>query len=203
MIFNDMKRIISMKNKLCKNRRSGFTLVEIIVTLVITIIIIGVSSSILISTTGIFGRTALRDMQQSVAETVLNFATDRTLYAVDLKLTDSAGALDAAKTGNAVLGIDGKGQLVYIRSGDKDTWPPINVFGDNFYSKYRVSLTYSVIKPDGEGFSIVMNAELTDERNEKVVLNRTMTRPLLNYKGEITGPVIITKDSANGYIIIS
>jgi type II secretory pathway pseudopilin PulG len=200
MIFDDMKRMISKKNIIQKNKKAGFTLVEMIVTLVITIVIIGVSSSIIISTTNVFGRSALRDMQQSVAETVLGFSTDRMLYAVDLKVK---AAPEAADAGKAVLGINTDGQLVYLRAGD--TGAPINVFGDNFYSNYRVSLSYSVIKPEGEGFSVVMNAELTDNRTGKVVLNRTMTRPLLNYRGEITGntPITIKSDSANRYIIIS
>ena len=184
--------------------KAGFTLVEMIVTLVIAIIVIGVSSSILISTTNIFGKTALRDMQQSVAETVLNFATDRILYAYDLKLTDENGALDASKAGKAILGINTYGQLLYIRAGDKDAEKPINVFGDNFYNNYRVSLSYKVVtSPGQEGYSVVVSVDLTDGRNDKLVLNRTMTRPILNYKGEETDLVTITGTSAERYIIIS
>ena len=188
--------------KFHKNKKAGFTLVEIIVTLVITIVVIGISSSILISTTNIFGKTALRDMQQSVAETVLGFATDAMLYASDLNATDAAGANAASVDGKAVVGIDGNGQLVFLRAGD--TGEPRNIFGNSFYSNYQVTIIYEVVgPPDLDSYSVIMTVELTDNRtnNAEVVLTRTMTRPLLNFKGDVTaGPVTI---AGGNYIIIS
>jgi len=181
-----------------KNKKAGFTLVEIIVTLVITIVVIGISSSILISTTNIFGRSALRDMQQSVAETVLGFATDAMLYAYDLEDTNDP----AAGAGKSIIGINTDGQLVFLRAGDDGE--PRNIFGNSFYSNYQVTISYEIVgPPDYEGYSVVMTVELTDNRtdNIEVVLTRTMTRPLLNFRGDITDSAV--RITEGRYIIIS
>ena len=184
--------------KFHKNKKAGFTLVEIIVTLVITIVIIGVSSSILISTTNIFGRSALQDLQQSVAETVLGFATDTMLYAYDLQ----ESASPAAEAGQSVIGINTDGQLVFLRAGD--TGAPRNIFGNSFYSNYQVTIIYNVVgPPDYDGYSVVMTVELTDNRtdNVEVILKRTMTRPLLNFNGVVTDSEV--RITGGRYIIIS
>jgi type II secretory pathway pseudopilin PulG len=179
-------RDLFMKPRIQKLMRgkAGFTLVEVIVTLVITIIVIGVSSSIIISTTTIFGKTALRDMQQSVAETVISFSADQLLYASAITPVDSHDARTDEST--FLLGINSDGQLVYIRAGEPVGTAPINVFGTNFYHNYSVSIVYSIEQAEGEGYSIYITATLTDNRSENEVLTRTMTRPLLNYGRGLT-----------------
>jgi len=164
--------------------KAGFTLVEIIVTLVITIIVIGVSSSILISTTSIFGKTALRDMQQSVAETVVSFAADQLLYASSIVPADSYA--ERTDDSTFLLGINSEGRLVYLRAGEPVNTEPIDIFGEDFYHNYRVAILYSVEKNEGEGHSVTIVATLTDNRNGNEVLTRSMTRPLLNYGGGLT-----------------
>ena len=178
------------------SKKAGFTLIEIIVTLVITIIIIGISGSIIISTTNIFGRSAMRDMQQTVAESVLSFATERMLYAYSLQVSNTP----TDDTNTAVIGINTDGQFVYLRT--EDTGAPINIFGSGFYHNYSVSLTYSITDSGSGNYSVAMEVVITDDRNNNVVLNRTMTRPLLNYHGPAVADVTIGKNTTNRYIII-
>jgi len=179
-------RYLCMKQRSQKliRGKAGFTLVEIIVTLVITIVIIGISSSILISTTNIFGKTALRDMQQSVAETVVSFAADQLLYASAIIPVNSY--TERTDESTFLLGINNEGRLVYLRAGEPASAEPIDIFGENFYHNYRVALTYNVDLNEGEGYSVTIIATLTDNRSGNEVLTRTMTRPLLNYGRDLT-----------------
>jgi len=188
-----------LKSKRSSNR-AGFTLVEVIVTLVITMIVIGVSSAIIMSTTSIFGKQALRDMQLNVAETVLSFATDRMLYAYDILAVNSLTAPGQDFSANAIIGINNDGQLVYLRADDKGD--PVNIFGSAFYNNYSAALVYSIIRPATGSASVVMNVVITDNRTGNEVLDRSMTRPLLNFSGAATGEITIGKNTPNRYIII-
>ena len=179
--------------------RRGFTLVEVIVTLVITLIIIGVSGSIIISTTNIFGKTAMRDIQQNIAETVLSFATDRMLYASEIEAVDSLSGIDLG--GKAVVGIV-DGQLFFKRAEDPSN-VPVNIFGSNFYRNYTVALKYSIVSDAVGNQSVSMSINITDKRNGNLVLERLMTRPLLNYAGGDVSDVMVGGTGNKVYIIIS
>ena len=175
-------------------RKGGFTLVEMIVTLVIAIIIIGVSGSLIITGTNIFTKSAQKDRQMDIAETVLSFAVDRLLYAESIsERTPSPTGASAGYAGaqGAVLHIinpdtntgGNRGQLYFRRAGDSGY--PVNVFGAGFYHNYLVAINYDIERPGSGGASVTVTVTLyNSSRPEEAVAERSSTKPLLNYTGE-------------------
>ena len=179
-----------------KRARAGFTLVEVLVTLVITIIVIGISGSLIISSTNIFSKSAQRDMQMNIAENVLEFVSEQMLYAYDIqqKPTLNTGApVDYTGVNGAIIRIvkpssgfgDSSGQLYYRRAGD--TGDLINIFGSDFYHDYQVSIVCSITGPSATGKNdafFTLTVGLHNKMNpSNTVLERSTTKPLLNYTG--------------------
>lgn len=75
-----------MKSVLKKNRFKGFTLVEVMTSLVIMTILIAVASGVIIVTFDIFGRSAVRRAAQNNGNNVYNYIYDHLSYATALKI---------------------------------------------------------------------------------------------------------------------
>ena len=172
--------------------KGGFTLAEVMVTLIITIIIIAVSSALVISGTNIFARSAQRDMQMNIAETVLSFVSDQLLYAKDIQsgsVNTSPGIypegnaaivhIKAPSAGGAI-GSD-KGQLFFRRAGD--TQAPINIFGANFYQNYDIGMKLDITPATGGAGAYFTLTVTVYNSTGSAVQTRTATKPLLNYTG--------------------
>jgi len=179
--------------------KSGFTLVEVIVTLVITIVVIAISSTLIITGTNLFARSAQRDVQANIAETVLGFVSDQLLYARGIEefqtnppTFGSAGnaAVLQIKQNDSTDNSHTRGQLFFRRAGDDND--PINIFGSNFYQSYDVELDIVVFHPAGGGnasMTVTVKLYNNNNLNPNPVMTRTTTRPLLNYEqGEKTIP---------------
>ena len=179
--------------------RKGFTLVEVIVTLVITVIVIAVSSTLLITGTNMFARSAQRDVQMNIAETVLSFVSEQLLYTSDIgeftnppTFVNNGSAILQIKTDGSTNSSHTRGQLFFRRAGD--TQDPINVFGAGFYQNYEIGLDIVVSYPPGGGnasFTLTVNVYRKADVGNAPVLSRTTTKPLLNYEGAakpIPGP---------------
>ena len=184
-----MGRVIN-KLRIWRNNsgKSGFTLVEVIVTLIITVIVVAVSSSLIITGTNIFARSAQRDIQTNIAETVLGFVSEQLLYSESIADFGSnppvfTNAGDAAilliKKSDSETMSDTRGQLFFRRA--KDTQTPVNVFGSNFYNNYEVGLNI-VIASSPSGYSMTLTVSVYNSTGREV-LSRAATRTLLNYPG--------------------
>lgn len=69
-----------------KNKLRGFTLVEVMTSLVIMVILIAIASGVIITTFNIFGRNALFRAAQNNGNNVYNFIYDHLSYATALKI---------------------------------------------------------------------------------------------------------------------
>ncbi|WP_044973708.1 prepilin-type N-terminal cleavage/methylation domain-containing protein [Ruminococcus sp. HUN007] len=78
-----------MKAALKKKRFKGFTLVEVMTSLVIMTILIAVASGVIMVTFDIFGRSAVRRAAQNNGNNVYNYIYDHLSYATALKIDQS------------------------------------------------------------------------------------------------------------------
>ena len=187
MMSGFFQKIITRKRRSCNG---GFTLVEVIVTLIITVIVIAISSTLLITGTNMFARSAQRDIQQNIAETVLSFVSDQLLYAyhIDQKahLTTGVPEDDYANANGAVLQVmmpDGStrtGGYLHFRR-DNDNQAPVNVFGSNFYGNYTITLNLDIqARTTSASAYFTLTVTVVNSLGADV-LSRTTTKPLLNY----------------------
>ena len=183
-------------------KRGGFTLVEVMVTLVITIIVIAVSSTLIITGTNIFARSAQRETQTNIAESVLTFVSDQLLYARRIEPggpNTGNGKLDYGQAEGAILhvraatGMGGtlqgatEGQLFFLRASDNSP-EPVNVFGSGFYQNYKIGILLDIFYEnpatlENASFTLTVNVYNSNNLNPNPVMSRTTTKPLLNYKG--------------------
>ncbi|MBR6924577.1 MAG: prepilin-type N-terminal cleavage/methylation domain-containing protein [Oscillospiraceae bacterium] len=77
-----------MKNKPVKKKFRGFTLVEVMTSLLIMTILIAVASGVIIVTFDIFARSAVRRAAQNNGNNVYNYIYDHLSYATSLKIGD-------------------------------------------------------------------------------------------------------------------
>jgi type II secretory pathway pseudopilin PulG len=145
-------------------RRAGFTLVEVIVTFVIVIMVIGLSGTFLLTGSNFLSRTETNASDKALAEKAADFVKDRLLYATEVKVV-TAGALGDAwtiPTQGALLGSEilfigevdsssGKvvpshtGRLYYQRGDDA---APVDVFGETLYRDNLLALSYKTTVTD-------------------------------------------------------
>jgi type II secretory pathway pseudopilin PulG len=146
-----------MKVSFEKSRRGGFTLVEVIVTLIIVIMVIGISATFLTTGSNFLNRTETNASDKALAEKAADFVRDRLLYATEVKVV-TAGAVEgdftipsqSALRGREILFIgeadaDGKvgiadtGRLYYQR---EDEAAPVDVLGEATYRNNKLALSY-------------------------------------------------------------
>ncbi|MDO5149299.1 MAG: PilW family protein [Oscillospiraceae bacterium] len=72
-----------------KNKLRGFTLVEVMTSLVIMVILIAIASGVIITTFNIFGRNALFRAAQNNGNNVYNFIYDHLSYVTALKIDET------------------------------------------------------------------------------------------------------------------
>jgi len=181
-----IRRLNAIGAKKLSCKRGGFTLVEVIVTLVITVIVVAVSSSLVITGTNIFARSAQRDVQQNIAETVLTFVSDQLLYA--RIIGEGAQSPVYPITNKALLHIvdpkTGTGSdrgYLFFRRHDDSRDSVVNVFGDNFYQNYTVGLKIDIAPGDaGNNASFTLTVTVYNSTGTAVT-TRTTAKPLLNF----------------------
>jgi len=206
-----MKNVLFRKSNERKkpSGKSGFTLIEVIVTLIITVIVIAISGSLVITGTNMFARSAQRDTQTNIAETVLTFVSEQILYAerigVGTNENDNTIYAIPAANGAAIIHIkntttgygDLRGQLFFRRADDGQP-SLVNVFGENFYQGYDIGLT-GVITKGPQNSNIELTVNVYSGVGNTPVMTRTITRPLLNYRFSGSETTMTIFDSENFY----
>lgn len=142
----------------CKDiisNKKGMTLVEVIVAMVIALIIIGATSSMIISGTNFFGKTASGVQDKEIARSVLNFVTTELRFATSISVynVDSAqpnpqineGQIFTMNEQNQVSSTY-KGMLAFQRPDDHDA--PRNVFGKDFYHGREIGIRVQTVSAD-------------------------------------------------------
>jgi prepilin-type N-terminal cleavage/methylation domain-containing protein len=129
--------------------RAGFTLIEMIVTLLIVGIAIAISVTFLTTGANFLNRTEANASDKAVAEKAVDFIKGRLLYASEVEVVKSS-SLPADHVGREVLYVgseDGAalantGRLFY-RNGEDAA--PLDVLGGASYRNSELALAYSAI----------------------------------------------------------
>jgi prepilin-type N-terminal cleavage/methylation domain-containing protein len=169
----------------------GFTLVELIVAMTISLIIIGVAGSILISSANLLAHQANKVEREAIADTTADFVRDRLLFARSIEVTGTLPGDAADKEIIYIGGSDGsaaqKGYVYYKRAGDT---APVNAFGDRFYKRTTIALDYTVTVaeptaglPDPQK-TLEVTIHIYAEGNDTVQYSTTRTYKLVNSKAD-------------------
>jgi type II secretory pathway pseudopilin PulG len=136
-----------------RTRTGGFTLVELIVAISITLIIISVTMTILISSMNISSRSIKTSQGEQVVNACLDFVLDHCSVAESISQssgTDLSALIGSTKEflyiGNE-SGPQDRGHL-YLRTGGTGGVAPLDAYGEQFYSGGSISLdiTYTRIR---------------------------------------------------------
>ena len=128
------------------------TLVEVIVAMVIALIVIGVTGSMIVSSTNFFGKTASGVQDKEIARSVLNFVTSELRFATSITVHDvGSGQPSPQSNEGQIFTLDSKnqvsstfkGMLAFQRPDDIDA--PRNVFGVDFYHGREVGIRVQTV----------------------------------------------------------
>jgi prepilin-type N-terminal cleavage/methylation domain-containing protein len=139
----------------------GFTLVELIVAMTVSLIIIGITTALLLSGTSMTQHTTQRAFEEQIADGVFNYAEKQLRFAGTITGLPT-GDLDTFPEAGSVLYIgdtNGTPQaqgMLFCKKGSAAT---LNVLGDSFYAGYSVSL----------------DATLTTQQDKKPAVTLTIT----------------------------
>jgi prepilin-type N-terminal cleavage/methylation domain-containing protein len=211
--------------------KKGFTLVEMIVTLSIALIVIGVAAGILLSSLSLFAHEEKNVSTKQVIQEISEYLNEQTKYAMIIDpiastTVPSSGtypqrsyeeyfeyAGDSDPFANNTLlyvgdenGIPAqKGFLYYKRAGD--TGAAINAFGVQFYGSLKMELDVSEIRnPSTDTIVVTQTIRLFD--GEVEVRTATNTFQLVNslvfetVGYEWPGDITIDGGSFTGYYIV-
>jgi len=187
--------------------RGGFTLAELIVAATVTIIVMVISGSIIFTSTSVLSKSAQNDLHKNITETILEFVSERLMYAVAIEeglLGSGNAALDAAAgTGAVIRVMDGgagaaKGRLYYRRP--LDTGSLVDVYGPDFYHGYQISVTCKIDNPKpGSAGKATLNTTVSVYAGspQKLAYESSAKKPLLNY----TGPSKVIGNSSKFIVV--
>ncbi|MDR3136444.1 MAG: prepilin-type N-terminal cleavage/methylation domain-containing protein [Coriobacteriales bacterium] len=154
--------------------QGGFTLVELIVSLLIFGLVIGIVTSIMAFSANFLRITDFKESDKELAETSADFIKERLLYATSIEVKEPTGSLLPAtvaasgdvlfigqENGSGAIVPTNTGQLYYLRQGDSI---PKNVFGKDYYQNQELTFTYEAtiqsVAPDStlppKAFSITL-----------------------------------------------
>jgi prepilin-type N-terminal cleavage/methylation domain-containing protein len=168
----------------------GFTLVELIVAMTISLIIIGIASAILLSGTNMAQRTTQRALEEQIVDGVFNFAKDRLLYVGTVKAENLGGEEQAL----GLLYVSDKYNtevkergMLFFRDisdpSDSSAPAPINVMGEDFYMGYTVSLEAKLTNKVGNKPVLFIKVNLHSKTNpDQIIAKRELTFTLINGK---------------------
>ena len=145
-----------MINKISKRKtfniqnNKGMTLVEVIVSMVIATIVVGITGGLIVSSTSFFNNAASRAEDERVASTVLSFVMSELRFATEINVDSISSTPPEPIAGRGLIytmdesrRITSKGMLGFKRPMDKDT--ARNVYGESFYNGRRVGLRMQVL----------------------------------------------------------
>jgi len=144
--------------ELKKNRAGGFTLVEVVVTMLVMLIVVGLAMGFLISGGNFLSNAEREAADKTLAEDGADYARDRLLNArqVQVAYGGSLAEVQAVATDAAILYIGDEsgeraaavGRLYYILPGDEQ---PLDVLGSSRYGSTGLAMAYASEKRTRSG----------------------------------------------------
>ncbi|GHT79442.1 hypothetical protein FACS1894104_4140 [Actinomycetota bacterium] len=136
--------------------KSGFTLVEIVVTLLIAAIVIAAAGSILITSMNLSAKTTKTVQNSEMLEALADFSQSNLRNASEIKALNGGAVMPSVTDMSGLLYVGDeagvpaqRGYLYFKRTGDASS--AINAFGVAFYSGGKVSLDYTAEVSGGGG----------------------------------------------------
>jgi prepilin-type N-terminal cleavage/methylation domain-containing protein len=174
----------SRRDQLSRHATGGFTLVELIVALTISLIVIGIATAMLLSGTNMAQRTAQRALEEQIIDGVFKFAQDRLLYVgtIDKGEADKLSTVVSQDMGLLYVSENGttatETGMLYFR-GVSDSSVPLNVMGKDFYMSYSVSLEAKLTYTVGNKPVVFLKLKLHNKTGQ-VIAERERTFTLVN-----------------------
>jgi prepilin-type N-terminal cleavage/methylation domain-containing protein len=195
-------------------QRDGVTLVELIVAIVISAIVIAAAGSILISATNLIAHNTNRQTDITLAETILDFASE------EMRLADGVEALESPNSGDLSATFIPGYTVIYVGNATGTpaekglfwfkgaSWPSStaaeNIYTETFYQGRSISIGYEVTQGptyDAEGIctapaAVTLTVTVYNASGAESV-TRSRSFSLLNLKNPSKPP--LTADSGKTY----
>jgi prepilin-type N-terminal cleavage/methylation domain-containing protein len=173
-----------------RNGTRGFTLVELIVAISISLIVIGVATAILLSGTNMAQHTAQRALEQQIIDGAFNFAQDRLLFAGSVEQkTPAELATTSLDPDTSMLYVssgagttaESRGMLFFRQATSTSSPSTLNVMGEEFYWGYTISLEAELTGVADKNPVVLIRMKLHDKTDPTtVVATRERTITLIN-----------------------
>jgi hypothetical protein len=154
----------------------------------ISLIIIGIATTILLSGTNMAQRTAQRALEEQIVDGVFNFAKDRLLYAGTVEAESDLTTVDQTMgllyvSNNGTTATD-RGMLFFRDASGPPAPASINVLGESFYMGYTVSLEAKLTNTINNKPVVFIRINLHSKTDStQIVAKRERTFTLIN--GEV------------------
>jgi prepilin-type N-terminal cleavage/methylation domain-containing protein len=173
-----------------RQNKGGFTLVELIVAMGISLIVMGIAAAILLSGTSMAQHTTQRALEQQIIDGAFNTVQNRLLYTsmVEKRTGAPSGNLDE-NAGLFYVSTDVNGAssqergMLFFRSVPSDSGPAtsVNLMGNEFYLGYTISLEATIINSTESKPIMTIKMKLYDKLDSsRVVATRERTITLIN-----------------------
>lgn len=170
-------------------KNEGFTLIEIIVSLMIVSIAMVIATSLILNSMGYFNKTAISDNDKQILDGVRDYIQTELIYASEVRISESYPVKEDGTIDEGWHYLFVKDNALYKDNDCETDFTKANkVYGDDFYNRRKLFI-------DARGFDeyrVDFNLYLTSQSgqvsdyNNKYVYKTSTTIELLNMKNYIT-----------------
>lgn len=181
-----------------KKNQSGFTLIELIVTLAIFSIVLVVAGNYLFFGNNLFVKTEVKNSEKYIGDNVFEYIQRRLTYATHVEVINPDKSKDPKYTNGIKLNNDGQLLMGQFEIEDKDGKIKsglTNVFSPDFYGTYRVSYEVKVVDATHMEFKVNVLAQ----GNDSPVYTTSEVLKILNLQANArdSGSILITNGERN------
>lgn len=175
--------------KVPRNKK-GFTLVEVIVSLLVVSIILAFATSFFFVGEKLFSNSTKGNTRKMVGDNVLNFVSDRLKYSSKLEIRNNSSMTDA-KYSNNILWLNSNKKLCFKTSGTDLG----DIFGDSFYNQNSISVTVQVLP----NYNLKVEVKVLDIDNKEVYSTSSVIK-LMNMDNTKTTVEIVGSSAGNNIV---
>lgn len=153
--------------------KKGFTLIEIIVSIMIASIGMMIAATIILNSMGYFDKTAVADHDKQALDGIKDYFQNELIYASEVKIANTK------PDGNDWHWLYVKNDVLY-RDNDFGNSEDIKVYLDEFYNRKKLKITARGY----DKYRLILNFYLNNDDN-KTIYKTATTIELLNFKEQI------------------